>query len=183
MMDIKLELWYFLHDKGKFWSDVRRKFHILTLEKSQYYPECEQYYSKLEVKGKVVIDVGCDFGTTPMYFISRGAKKVIGFSLDKQYFRDYRYKHFDLNEQPEVLNGVIDGLSLSQDEAKVFVLKSDCEGCEWNFTIPFIETFSDWIIACHTPIRNQELFDYIKANGKLIGKQEGKEFGIYKKVR
>ena len=181
-MNIKLQLWYFLHDKLTFWSNLRQSLHILKLEKSKYYPECEQFYSKLDVKDKVVIDVGSDFGTSPMYFLKRGAKKVIGFSMDKQYFKDYRYKHVDLN-QPDALQRTIIGLSLSLSELKSIVLKCDCEGCEWNFTIPFIESFDDWIIACHEPIKNQELLDYIKSNGELIGKQEGSEFGIYKKVK
>ncbi len=178
-MSIKLQLWYFLHDKLTFWSNFQQSLHILKLEKSKYYPECEQFYSKLDVKDKVVIDVGSDFGTSPMYFIKNGATKVIGFSMGKQYFKDYKYKHFDLNEQPDVLQRTIIGLWLS--ETTNMVLKSDCEGCEWNFTTQFIESFEDWIIACHMPIQNPVIFDYIQSHGELIGKQEGSEFGIYKK--
>ena len=38
-MNLKLSAWFFLHDRKKFWSDFRKRLHILTLEKSQYYEE------------------------------------------------------------------------------------------------------------------------------------------------
>ena len=182
-MTIKLYVWYFLHDKPKFWGDTRRKLHILTLEKSQYYNDCVRFYNTLDVKDKIVMDVGCDFGTTPMYFIRKGAIKVIGFSKDNQYFFDSRYKHFNVDVEPNSLSNVIrDITNIKQSMDKQIVLKADCEGCEWNFTKEFINSFDDWIIAVHTPIRNNELYNYIKENGDLIGKQEGSEIGIYRKI-
>ena len=38
-----------------------------------------EYFSGLDVKGKVVIDVGSSVGDTPIYFALRGATKVIAF--------------------------------------------------------------------------------------------------------
>ena len=179
-MNIKLSAWYFLHDKPKFWNDIRRKLHILKLEESQYYPECERFYSGLDVAGKIVIDVGCDFGTTPMYFLRKGAKFVMGFSMDSQYFYDVGYIHYNVNDDPNVLLEFIQKRQQMKTIASLpFVLKSDCEGCEWNFTKEFIETFDDWIIAVHTPITNESLYQYIKDNGENIGNQRsGKDLGI-----
>ena len=184
-MNIKLYGWYFLHNKLKFWSDVRKKLHILPLEKSQYYPACEEFYSKLDVRDKIVIDMGDDFGTTPMYFLRRGAQTVIGFSKDEQYFHDIHYKHYNLNVNNFTFSTIISSIKRFKEETTpdALVLKSDCEGCEWNFTQEFIELFEDWIIAVHTPIENNELYNYIKENGELIGKEEGSEIGIYKKKK
>ena len=183
-MNLKLSAWYFLHDRKKFWSDFRKRLHILTLEKSQYYEECVRFYDTLDVKGKVVIDVGCDFGTTPMYFIKKGAVKVIGFSRDKQYFYDHRYKHFNSDVSPLIpsISTEINTIQTLNGKRR-FVLKSDCEGCEWNFTQEFIELFEDWIIAVHTPILNHDLFEYILKHGELIGSQPGSEFGIFHKIK
>ena len=188
-MSIRLSLWYFLHDKPKFWSDVRRKLHILTLEKSQYYPECVRFYNSLDVKDKIVIDVGCDFGTTPMYFLRKGANNVFGFSKDKQYFHNIHYKHYNVDEDPSALPSAIRNIKRIKTEMMPphIVLKSDCEGCEWNFTKEFIDSFDDWIIAVHTPIKNDSLYQYIKDNGENIGNQESgknlgvEEIGIYRK--
>ena len=187
-MNLKLSAWFFLHDRKKFWSDFRKRLHILTLEKSQYYEECVRFYDTLDVKGKVVIDVGCDFGTTPMYFIKKGAVKVIGFSMDKQYFYDHRYKHFNCDVSPLIpsISTEINRIQTLTDKRR-FVLKSDCEGCEWNFTQEFIEAFDDWIIAVHYPVANEELCEYIEEKGENIGNQQSgkclgiEEIGIYKK--
>ena len=187
-MGLRLSGWYFLHDKPKFWSDVKRKLHILKLEESQYYPECERFYSSLDVAGKIVIDVGCDFGTTPMYFLHKGARFVMGFSMDSQYFYDVGYIHYNVNDDPNVLLEFIQKRQQMKTLSSLpFVLKSDCEGCEWNFTKEFIETFDDWIIAVHTPITNESLYQYIKDNGENIGNQRSgkdlgvEEIGIYRK--
>ena len=183
-MTIKSYVWYFLHDKPKFWSDTRKKLHILTLEKSQYYNDCVRFYNTLDVKDKIVFDVGCDFGTTPMYFIRKGAIKVIGFSKDNQYFFDYRYKHFNVDANPDSLSNVIkDMTNIKQSMDKQIVLKADCEGCEWNFTQEMIEKFDDWVIAVHSPILNHDLFEYILKHGELIGSQPGSEFGIFHKIK
>ncbi len=191
-MNIKLSAWYFLHDKPKFWNDIRRKLHILKLEESQYYPECERFYSGLDVIGKIVIDVGCDFGTTPMYFLRKGAFVVFGFSKEKQYFHDFHYIHYKVDEDPlysttESLPILTFPLIMQSLKPRHAVLKSDCEGCEWNFTKEFIETFDDWVIAVHTPITNESLYQYIKDNGENIGNQRSgkdlgvEEIGIYRK--
>ena len=188
MTDIKLELWYLLHDRRKFFSDLYRKLHLLTLKRSQYYPECERFYSLMNVKGKVVIDIGCDFGTTPMFFLSQGATMVMGFSKENQYFHDKGYIHYNVDDDPSVLPEFIQKRQWIERISSPIVLKSDCEGCEWNFTKEFIETFEDWIIAVHTPITNEKLYGYIKANGKNIGDQISgrnlgvQEIGIYRKV-
>ena len=190
-MNVKLSAWYFLHDKNKFWSDVRRKLHILTLEKSQYYKECVEFYDSLDVENGVVIDVGCDFGTTPMYFLRKGANTVIGFSKDKQYFHSIHYKHVNVDVDPSALPTMIKNLKNIKDEMSpsvpILILKSDCEGCEWNFTQEFIEAFDDWIIAIHSPIANDKLRKYIEEKGENIGNQQSgkclgvEEIGIYKK--
>jgi hypothetical protein len=189
-MNLKLSAWYFLHDKNKFWSDFRKGLHILTVEKSEYYEECEKFYSTLDVKNKIVFDIGCDFGTTPMYFLSKGAVTVFGFSKGKQYFRNIHYKHYNVEDDSHILSTTIRNIQHIKNimSPPTLVLKSDCEGCEWNFTKEFIEAFDDWIIAVHTPITNEPLYQYIKENGKNIGNQiSGKnriveEIGIYKKV-
>lgn len=188
-MNLKLSAWYFLHDRKKFWSDFRKRLHILTLEKSQYYEECVRFYDTLDVKGKVVIDVGCDFGTTPMYFLSKGANTVFGFSKDKQYFHSIHYKHVNVDVDLSTFPTMIKAIKRIRDEMipPHLVLKSDCEGCEWNFTQEFIDSFDDWIIAVHTPIANEELYEYIKEEGENIGNQESgkglgvEEIGIYRK--
>lgn len=187
-MNLKLYAWTFLHDRRKFYSDLRKRLHLLTLESSEYYPECEEFYSILDVKDKIVYDVGCDFGTTPMYFLRKGAFVVFGFSKEKQYFRDFHYIHYKVDEDPlysttESLPMLTLTLIMQSLKPMHAVLKSDCEGCEWNFTQEMIEKFDDWVIAVHSPILNHDLFEYILKHGELIGSQPGSEFGIFHKIK
>jgi hypothetical protein len=145
----------------------------LRLEQSEYYAECLKFYSELDAKGKTIYDIGSDFGTSPLYFINKGAVNVLGISGMKQYFKHPKYHQIGIRSFSSVRN--------IQKVFKADILKSDSEGFEWNFTPEFIDSFSDWIIALHYPIKNESLFEYIKQHGKNIGSQPGCEFAIYRK--
>ncbi|MEM3851736.1 MAG: hypothetical protein QXP70_01910 [Methanomassiliicoccales archaeon] len=141
-------------------------------EWSVYWPEIIKYYSGIDVKGKILFYVGCDYGTSPMYFLRRGAAFVFGFSLDKQIFRSDWYRHH-VNMPPEDIMH----LPLSGSE----ILKIDAEGMEWDFQPLWINKFADWIIACHKPVRNPTLHAWIEENGERIMESDGQEFAIYRK--
>ena len=146
---------------------------MFRFEWSNYWQEAEKYYSTLDVRNKIVIDVGADYGVTPMYFIRQGALRVYGYSLENAIFR-YPGKHFV---------GPITGKKLVKiwpdgDNA----LKVDAEGLEWDLTPEWISKFGDWIICCHNPVRNEELHSWLKQNGKLIGRPNDIEFAIFQKI-
>lgn len=182
----KLQLWYALNDSPVFKTNVRRWLRILKLEQSFYYPDCIKFYSGLDFAGKGVLDIGSDFGTSPMYFLGNCATFVVGISLDSQYFHDHRYTHYQVKKEElkmETLRHV-------QDKFKCKVLKSDCEGFEWELTPEFISGFEDWVIALHTPISNEPLHEWIKENGEQIGENRNREFtgrccefAVYRKVK
>ena len=133
------------------------------------------FYDTLDVAGRTVIDVGCDYGVTPMYFLSRGAKKVIGFSEWPQRFYSFDYRHI---RGHATADQIMDRCPSCDDR----VLKTDVEGLEWDFDPEWVGKFHDWIIVCHYPVRNQELLDWLKKHGTLIGSQpEVNEFAIYQR--
>jgi len=113
-------------------------------------------YRLLDAKNKVVVDVGAAYGGSTMYFLLRGAKKVIAVEPCPQEFREL-LENLKLNN---VVNRVtpinaalasrrsrigvecssgrvfVDTITLG-DIAKVVdvegaVLKMDCEGCEYD---------------------------------------------------
>ena len=177
--NLKLEGWFFLHNKRKFWSDILKSFHILRPEQSEYWNDCVKYYSSLDVAGKAVLDIGSDFGTSPLFFIKKGAKTVYGFSLDEQYFENKNYRHYRYNNESDLCMGA--HLSYPLISEAPIVLKMDCEGCEWNFSPEFFNGFADWVVALHNPIRSRELYDYLTSSGQYIGKFNDEEFAIYRK--
>ena len=181
---LKLEGWYLINDPKRVKRQIKQFLHILKLEETEYYDEFDKYYKTLDVKGKVVFDIGSDIGASPMYFINNGANTVIGFSREKQYFSNMRYHHINTIERPDVFSKTVERIKRMKEvfDAPI-VLKSDCEGCEWEISKEFIEEFEDWIIAVHNPVGNQELMDYIVTHGILIAEPEGSEFGVYQKRR
>ena len=189
--------WYLAHNSRKLRSDIMRRCHWLRLEDSEYYPDCVNYYSTLDVRGRFVLDIGADFGTSPLYFINRGAKFVWGFSLDEQYFHHDRYSHmvgidyyptdsFRVWEQAisepteKELSEIENSPDIPHSEIS---LKCDAEGWEWNLSAGFIDSFHDWVIALHYPILNPFLYEWIKKNGVKIIDTPTIEFAIYQKKK
>ena len=182
LSNLKLEGWFFLHNRRKFWSDLLKSIRILGPKQSEYWEDCTRFYSSLDVADKAVLDIGSDFGTSPMFFIKKGAKSVYGFSLDKQYFEDKNYRHYQCNNETDLCRKVrLSYPLISKSEVNPIALKMDCEGCEWNFSPEFFNGFADWVVALHNPIRSRELYDYLTSSGQYIGKFNDEEFAIYRK--
>lgn len=67
-------------------------------------------YSFLPVKDKVVIDIGANIGDTALYFVSRGAKKVIGIEPSQQNYESAK-KNIVLNNLSDKIELVLAGCS------------------------------------------------------------------------
>jgi FkbM family methyltransferase len=67
-------------------------------------------YSFLPVKDKVVIDIGANIGDTALYFVSRGAKKVIGVEPSRQNYESAK-KNIALNNLSDKIELVLAGCS------------------------------------------------------------------------
>ena len=138
-----------------------------------YWNEYNKFYNSIDYKDKSILDIGSDIGSSAIWFIQRGAKEVVGFSREKQYFKhpNYTHKQYSFNEINDIVK-----------TKKFDILKMDCEGCEWNFTINFINQFDNWVIALHKPINNNEVYSYIKSSGRYIGMVDiSSEFATYVK--
>lgn len=132
-----------------------------------YMNEYFKSYSVIDVKGKTVIDIGADVGTSAFYFLCKGANLVIAYSLEPQ-------KIFD------------DKLVWRKDwkgeyiEGDVF--KIDCEGCECLLTKDIIERYPEWYIAIHT-FSNcfNPMKEYLETHGQLVFITPDKKEYLYAK--
>ena len=100
-----------------------------------YWKEYAYTYSFFDVKGLVILDIGADIGSSAIWFLQHGAKKVICFSLEPQVFFDERIEW----------HGEWKGEYVPAD-----LLKVDCEGCECLLTEELISKYKYYYIAIHT---------------------------------
>jgi hypothetical protein len=121
-----------------------------------------QTYNHFDLRGKTILDVGADFGLSPMHFIDHGAKSVIAYSLERQ--RNW-LKHRDVEWHKQKWD-------YSTHQADIF--KIDCEGCEYGMPIKwYFRNFDKMYIAIHYFPHSADEFktyrDYIQTHdGKLI---------------
>ena len=122
--------------------------------RTPYWHEYADSYTAIDVTGRVVLDIGADCGSSAVWFIQHGAKRVVCYSLEEQQCHDERIEW----------HGEWKGEYILAD-----VLKVDCEGCECMLTPEVIEKYEQWYIAVHTfaPCYGT-MKAYLLAHGKLI---------------
>lgn len=128
----------------------------------------ERHYSCGNFSGSIVFDVGVGLGDSALFFLKRGAKKVIGFDLDRN--------AIELAKENMSINGVDENSfsfyahefspsELSQyigryeDVGRInIVLKMDCEGCEFEIIPRMPRIFKKVVFEYHS----NPIFIFIK---------------------
>lgn len=133
-------------------------------------------YGRLPVFGKTVIDVGASIGDSAIYFIRRGAKKVIAIEPSEQAYRlaGLNMEANSCSDKIELIRaGISPNTSIDDDSIMMnlsdivekychnddtSVLKMDCEGCEYDVIInspdKTIANFSHIQMEYHYGYRN-----------------------------
>ena len=119
-----------------------------------YLNEYRKAYITIDVKDKIILDIGADVGTSAFYFLTLGAKKIICYSLENQKIFDEKIEW----------HGKWYGEYTYAD-----ILKIDCEGCECMLTKEIIEKYNEWYIAIHIWSNCfNDMEKYLQNNGKLV---------------
>ena len=131
--------------------------------------EIEQTYNHFDLRGKTILDVGADFGLSSMYFLDRGAKKVVAYSLERQ--RKW-LKHQDVEWHRQ---------KWDYSTHRADILKMDCEGCEYGRPVKWYFTnFSKMYLAIHYferfAVKFEEYRGYIQLHGGKLIFQPGNEW-------
>ena len=118
-------------------------------------------YHYISVKDKVVLDVGADFGFSPLYFIKEGAKSVVAFSLDRQMSG---LRHKDIKFHREAWDGA---------DYFANIGKFDCEGREYIKPLKwYFDSFESCYLAIHDiPLYHDQFMVYkeeLDVKAKLI---------------
>jgi hypothetical protein len=105
--------------------------------------ECfESYPLERSLKGKTVVDVGCDYLNSPIYWRANGAAKVIGYEVKPSYqrFIEKRLVNMPWFE----FRGRWDG-----EMPKADVFKIDAEGPEEKLRAQWLQEYDTWFVAVH----------------------------------
>jgi len=142
----------------------------------------------VDVKGRVVVDIGAGIGDSPIYFALNGAKKVYAFEVNVPYLEKME-KNIRENDLKDVIEPIrcecglsnnLDVITLKYNIPYESVLKVDCEGCEYGFfsTAPprSIGRYQTIIIEYHNGV--QHLEDLLRASGFNVTVKGNKKIGL-----
>jgi len=101
---------------------------------ASYFNEALESYSMVDYRGKVVVDIGADWGSSCMYFLARDASKVIAFDTVRPHLP---LRHVEWHGQ---WNG---------ERVPGDILKVDCEGCECNADPSLFFSYPVAFVAVH----------------------------------
>jgi len=129
----------------------------------------EAHWNVTSFKDKVILDIGADWGTTAIFFLKKGAKKIIAvepadprighFAKLEEYWKDY----------PEILIPISCEIPDTPQNFEKYIrdykpdiVKIDCEGCEkalLSVDKKLIEMVPEYLIEIHKgwlhPDKNQ----------------------------
>lgn len=129
-------------------------------------------YGKLDFRGKTIIDIGADIGSTALYFLRKGASFVYLLENDKAYNKIYE-KLKASDGYPQLRNTAL--LQPHELTTRADILKMDCEGCEQQLlTDELLKKFGQFAVALHRPQLDSYQFGQKK---KLLEKHGGRYFG------
>ena len=93
-----------------------------------YWHEFDLAYGKIDVKDKTITIIGNDCGSSALYFLLKGARRIIGYEKEEKLnkrFKEKVCKEFNICDKVEI-NGEWSGKEYPNTD----VLIMDCEGCE-----------------------------------------------------
>jgi hypothetical protein len=113
----------------------------------------ERMYGSLDYTGKVVLDIGADYGTTARYFLERGAERVIVSEKNPEWIAMLE-EYAESEPRLSVISSLGEG---DPTELLAFyrpdIVKVDCEGCErlfLNVSDAVLAIPSAWVMETHT---------------------------------
>jgi hypothetical protein len=127
-----------------------------------YWHEFEQAYGRLDVKDRTVTIIGNDCGSSALYFLLRGAKRIIGYEKEEklnQLFKEKVCKDFQICDKVEIHE---EWKGIEYPNTDIFVM--DCEGCEAKLKVEELQKYKQFCIAIHDWTENR--FDLMR---KLYG--------------
>ena len=123
----------------------------------QPYPESyEEHWAYTSFKGKTILDLGADWGSTAEWFLMKGARRVTAVEGNPNYYQQLR-ENFKEDPRVETVHRWIDSPEDLQELLVKYpteIVKVDIEGAEVHIanTPPnLVGGPKEWLIEYHTP--------------------------------
>jgi len=125
-----------------------------------YWLEQKEAYGLLNFKDKTVIIVGADCGTTVIYALARGAKRIIAYEKDA----NLRNKLIGTLLDAKISNDMVDirGEWSGQEYPEGNIFIQDCEGCEQKDDFNQIAKYEQSCVALHMWIDVTKLLPHLR---------------------
>jgi len=118
-----------------------------------YWHEFDLAYGKIDVKDKTITIIGNDCGSSALYFLLKGARRIIGYEKEEKLnkrFKEKVCKEFQICDKVEI-HGEWNGNQYPDTD----ILVMDCEGCESKLDISQLQKYKQYCIAIHDWTENR----------------------------
>jgi hypothetical protein len=153
----------------------------------------ERHWGCFSFRGKVVLDIGADYGSTASFFMKKGARKVIAVESDPSLFAKLVSNFRGSNRVIPVKLEIASPQHFEQliSRYKPEIVKMDCEGCE-NYLATvnpvILRRVNEYIIETHkhvglnTAPLLQTLFDRLHYTYQMLKVETGQTEMAYVEV-
>jgi hypothetical protein len=130
--------------------------------------DCNAHWNYASFKGKVVLDLGADYGSTVRYFLKKGAKFVIAVEGNPKLARELK-KRYQGSEKvlcEELMINAPEDINKFISWKPIDIAKVDIEGAEkFLLSLPSITKIPTWLIETHSKEVDHQLIIYFQQNG------------------
>lgn len=142
-------------EKTKIMGELQKLAGDYNLMRGPFDEDYDEQYGSLDYKDKVILDIGADYGSSPMFFLRKGAKKVIAVESNADYVNVLHKIEKKVKEVISVDFKISCGYNISNLIKKYSpdIVKVDCDGCEvflLQMTDIDIKLVKDWILELHS---------------------------------
>lgn len=127
----------------------------------------DKHWNFTDFKGKVILDIGADYGSTAYYFLQKGVLRVIAVEGD-DYLAEQLKQNFKDNPKVVPIHLMIrSGRQIEEliEKYRPDIVKVDIEGDEKHILDVDVRKAKEWLIETHTNDIHKYLVEWFVKNG------------------
>jgi precorrin-6B methylase 2 len=128
----------------------------------------DEHWGFTDFKGKTVLDIGADYGSTAYYFLLKGARKVVAVEGNPKFAKKLSYNFRNNHSVVSIVGFVKTGRQLDAliAFARPDLVKVDIEGDEvCLLEARLLKKPKEWLVEAHTDEIYKALLETFEASG------------------